>query len=236
MSANNAHPQSAGERRHALLSSGLLALGLLILMLDRLTQNPLHEWIAVALSLMVLQHVRTRFGWFRWSLRRLRDCKTLPASDAARLLCHEAGNLATGLLFIAAVLSGSLVSQTVFAGIIPDDIRNDLNLRSVHVMTSCWLLIATAPHVGWRRRPKLEGRAMSALAIGSAAAVLICVGLLLSDRDPLSLLTGSAAYIPVTRDEWIGALPLDIVLAFAGPAAAAALGAASLRRTERRQA
>lgn len=220
-----------------------IALGILlfIVMLDRLTANPLHEALGLAAALMAGLHLALNR---RWCMRKMRNLFAFlgfaavsgrrrgKASLRGRL--SACLTLAVTLLFAASLVSGIVCSQTLIAAVTPDAWRMDLSYRTVHVALSMWFFLAAGLHAGLHLSalaPKSLLRiaerlgAGRALGIGAAAAALL--GLLAADifvrREFLYLLRFESTYILTDAREFPLWMPLDLLAFLAAVIAAAAL-------------
>ena len=221
MGLDSADPR--GWQRRLSLDRGL-AVAFFIVMMDRLTENPWHEWLAAAAGAAALFHVVINRWWWPRLLRRRRRF-------SASLWFERVVTLILTVTLVAAWVSGALVSQTVFAAVTPFAWQQNLDWRAAHVAWSVLFFLAAGLHAGVKL-PVLLGVAPG-LTLGRAVIAVVLaaagVGALLSRGFP-ELLSFEAAYITVERGEWIGAMPLDFAVVFLGTAAAAFLLQSALKR------
>lgn len=212
-----------GWQRRIGLDRGL-AVAFFIVMMDRLTENPWHEWLAVATGAAAVFHIAINRAWWARLLRRRRRF------SVAQWFERFATLLLT-VTFIAAWVSGAAVSQTVFAAVTPVTWQQDLDWRAAHVAWSVLFFLAAGLHAGMKG-PVLLGAVPGMTPVRAGAAVLLAaagVGAFVNRGFP-ELLSFEAAYITVDRGEWAGAMPLDFAVVFLGTAAAAFLLQSALKR------
>lgn len=212
-----------GWQRRLGLDRGL-AVAFFIVMMDRLTENPWHEWLAAAAGAAALFHVAINRSWWTRLLRRRRRF-------SAALWFERVVTLILTVTFVAAWVSGALVSQTVFAAVTPFAWQQNLDWRAAHVAWSVLFFLAAGLHAGVKL-PVLLGVAPGFTLWRAVIAVVLAAtgaGAFLSRGFP-ELLSFEAAYVTVERGEWAGAMPLDFAVVFLGTAAAAFLLQSALKR------
>lgn len=192
---------------------------LFIVMMDRLTENPWHEGLAMFSAAVFIFHLALNRSWLMRLWKSVRRRRTL----ISRL--EQGVTLLAMALFAAAWGSGVVVSQTLFSSVTPLTWQSDLDLRAAHVAISVAFFLVLAFHAGFKAEvlvPSLSKRKTwktTALAFFLAAwgATAFCL------RGFPELLSFEAAYITVERDEGIARMPLDFLAVFLGLATAAFL-------------
>ena len=202
----------------------LLAALFFIVMMDRLTENPWHEWLAVLVGAAAVLHVVINRSWWLKLLRRRRRF------SAAVWLERLVTVVLTGT-FVAAWTSGAAVSQTVFAVVTPVAWQQDLDWRAAHVAWSILFFLVAGLHAGVKL-PVLLGLTPGLTPSREGAAVLVAaVGVwAFIHRGFPELLSFEATYITVERGEWVGVMPLDFAAVFLGTAATAFLLQSAVKR------
>lgn len=131
-----------------------------------------HEGIGILLLAAVLFHLYGKRGWWT-ALRKGRY-------SAYRLLMTTI-NLVLLVLFAATMVLGVLISDEVFAGIVPLEVRKTLFLHELHKGLPWYMLLVLSVHVGLhlpfhrssrRTRSLLFLIAMSGMLLGSTEHML----------------------------------------------------------------
>ncbi len=208
----------------------VLAAFFFIVVLDRLTENPLHEILGFLLGGLAFMHILLNR---RWCVRRLKalfgvEEKSNPRSrrnrkptlrDRLAILV----NVPFMLLFAASWVSGIMCSQTLFAAATPDAWRMDLIYRTVHVALSMWCFFAAALHVGLHGRicfakatKAFEEELPGGVKIALAALFLVLLAMWSANafvfREMNYLLGFESAFIYVEQEELPFAMPADLLV------------------------
>lgn len=194
------YPQTVWPRR-VRFDAALLA-GVVFVTADRLTGNPVHEWGAVLLLLMLILHNAVNVGWYgHW-----KKGATVTALVNVFLI----------LSFVTSFVSGLLISQSVLAPILSP--MTELDVRVLHTASSCWFAAFAAIHAGLHAgafRSLLPARlcSLSSSVVTVVQLALLAVGLAAAvGRKMHAVLGFETAFIPIERDEWTAAFPLELIL------------------------
>ncbi|MGR6981631.1 DUF4405 domain-containing protein [Testudinibacter sp. P27/CKL/0425] len=120
-----------------LLQDLLLTALLLSLMGYHLFAEPIHEWLGLAFLLLICSHNGLNFWWFK---------RLFHGNYSAYHVLQTALNAILLLLFIAATISGIMLSKHIFAEFSFHS-TSDL-MRKIHMLSVHWIQIVIAVHLG----------------------------------------------------------------------------------------
>ncbi len=125
------------------------ALVLLLLMLDRYTGNAAHEILGLAVAAALGVHLALNAQWLRKLPRSLTGSAARAALDGRiRLAAAAVVDAALFASFAASMVSGALISQTLFIDLIPFEWQGGLDMRTAHVQWSFWCFLLFGLHAG----------------------------------------------------------------------------------------
>lgn len=204
-----------------------LFLGLFAIMMDRYTLNPAHETLGIVALASFGMHVYLNSGWCTGVVKEFTGKSVRRRKSGIGRKSMIVMNALLAVLFVAATVSGIMVSQSLFAWATPEAWRMELEYRTAHVALSTWMWVVAAVHAGIHWKVFFPSLTMNKIRRWTAAGLgLVFVAMLPSvfiRREFDLLLSFQSAYIPVEPGEFALWMPVDTVLVFFGIAAVASM-------------
>lgn len=216
-------PKRAWHRRLVLDATLLVILS--SVMLDRYTGNLIHEVFGIAMVAIFGLHVLLNAQWYSRAFGIVSKIANPSRERNIKNGLLIVVNILLAASFIASILSGLMCSQTVLSDLTPDNWRMDLKYRAVHVGLSIWFFIFAAIHAGLHMgvylgkisqwlQSKFGEFFVWMISIISVATAFYMALSAFEPRQADLLMSFKNAYIPVDRDEWGFAMPLDLFAVF----------------------
>ena len=162
----------------------------------RITGDVAHEWTCVAVTALFIAHNAVNWRWYRSIFKGKYDF---------RRVLNTVVNLLLLAMMAALVISGALLSRTVFAFM---GFSGEMQIRLIHTSAAYWGLILIGVHVGmhWEmimaamlRMTKItEASMVRTIALRIATAMVVVYGVYASfDRE-----MGAKLFLGYSFDFW----------------------------------